>query len=841
MLLKDLAKQLNLAEDVLQSTLKALKLRAKGEDQDLSPGVMAVLKSELEDKGLVAKTVEPVKKPARKAPARKKAPAKSEDASAEKKPAKKSVKAKAEKSSSVQDQEPAIHPPEEEKAAVDLEVEAKPAVVLKPAGSEKIPHKPLVARYVDPQPAQDQEEVHPKKDLPNDLAQFEKRIEEHVTIVNGKRIIKKVVKTVLVSKRPAEAPAFIAVQPLPKRRSGSRDAHGADHRKHDDKSSSVESEALPSAPAKRDGPLEDIEIRVPVTVGELAFRIQQKANVVLKTLMGMGIFASINQNMGADIVQKVCREFGFNFIEMKTQEEQAIAVHEKEKEDPALLKSRAPVVTFMGHVDHGKTSLLDAIRKTKVVDTEHGGITQHIRAYSVKMPAGRITFLDTPGHAAFTAMRARGAHVTDLVVLVIAANEGIMPQTEEAINHARAAGVPIVVALNKSDLKDANPDMVKKQLAERDLSPEDWGGKTVVVPVSAITGQGIDTLLEMILLEAEMLQLKANPDKKAAGIVVEAHMSPGKGALATLIVQSGTIREGDMVVVGPYYGKVKAMFDDRDRNTKEAGPSVPVEILGLSAVPDAGERFFVVEDEKIARQIAQVREEKMKVDRLRATSKITLEDLMATREAGEVRELNIVLKGDVQGSVEALKGALEKVPSESKEVRIRFIHIGVGEVNPSDVILAHASKAIIIAFNVGTASTASDELEKSPVEIRRYAIIYDVVSDIKAALEGLLKPDTKRNFISRAEVRQVFKLSRSGIVAGCYVLKGRMRNRLNVDILRNNETVHTGKIGALKRFKDDVKEVGEGFECGITVDGYTAYEVGDIIEAFEIEQIARKL
>ena len=834
MLLKDLAKELNLAEDVLQSTLKSLKLRAKGEVQDLSPAVMSVLKSELEDKGLIAKKVEPEKKPAKKAPAKKVAP------SGEKKPAPKKVaKPEEEKTPDVEEAKkeevPVVKEHVPETPAVKSEVSAKSAPVDKSA------HKPQVARYVEPPTEEEKVAAAQKLDLPNELAQFEKRTEEHVSIVNGKRIIKKVVRTVLVTKKPAEAPAFIAVQPLPKRRPASRDGHGVDHKRHDDKTATSAADAGPQAPAKRDGPLQDIEIRVPVTVGELAFKLQQKANIVLKTLMGMGIFASINQNLGADIVQKVCQEFGFNLIEMKSQEEQAIAVHEKEKEDPALLKPRAPVVTFMGHVDHGKTSLLDAIRKTKVVDTEHGGITQHIRAYSVKLPKGDITFLDTPGHAAFTAMRARGAHVTDLVVLVIAANEGIMPQTEEAINHARAAGVSIVVALNKSDLKDANPDMVKKQLMEHDLTPEDWGGKTVVVPVSAVTGQGIDNLLDMILLEAEMLQLRANPDKKSAGIVVEAHMSPGKGALATLIVQSGTLHEGDMVVVGPYYGKVKALFDDHDRHVKEAGPSMPVEILGLSAVPDAGERFFVVEDEKVARQIALVREEKLKADRLRSTSKITLEDLLATRQAGEVRDLNIVLKGDVQGSVEALKGALEKVPSESKEVRIKFIHVGVGEVNPSDVILAHASKAIIISFNVGTASTATDELEKSPVEIRRYTVIYDIVSDVKAALEGLLKPDTKRIFLARAEVRQVFKLSKSGIVAGCYILKGRMRNRLSVDIIRNSVTVHTGKIGVLKRFKDDVKEVGEGFECGISVDGYTAYEVGDIIEAFEVEEIARKL
>ena len=371
--------------------------------------------------------------------------------------------------------------------------------------------------------------------------------------------------------------------------------------------------------------------------------------------------------------------------------------------------------------------------------------------------------------------------------------------------------------------------------------PEDWGGKTVVAPVSAVTGQGIDNLLEMILLESEILELKANPNKKAAGIVVEAHLSPGRGAVATLIVQSGTLKESDVVVFGPYYGKAKAMFDDHQRHVKEAGPSTPVEILGLSAVPEAGEKFFVVENEKVAREISEMRMEKFKADRLKDNNKITLEELLAQKKAGEVQDLNIVLKGDVQGSVEALRQALAKVPSTNKEVNVKFIHSGVGDVNASDVILAHVSKAIIIAFNVGSNADANAEIEKSPVDVRRYNIIYDAVNDVKAALEGLLKPDTKRHFVARAEVRQVFNLTKSGLVAGCFILKGRMRQKMDVDVIRNGETVHSSKISALKRFKDDVKEVGEGFECGISVDKFDGYQVGDIIEAFQIEEIARKL
>jgi len=827
MVVKDLAKELNLSEELIISTLKALKLRAKGEAQELSPAVTTVLKAELESKGLIPKQ-EPEKKPVKKAAPKKPAQPKEKPDESKEKPAKK-------KKEPVKDTR--------RESAIIIDPGYAPEVLAKKAAAVKIelPEKPVEKPV--PDPVDNEVKQEPAKVLPNELAQFEHPVPKAPTDAGHKTVVKKVVKKIVTVKRsPADAPAFVAVQPLPKRRPSSRDDRGRhDTKAPSDHSVSTEAAQAAAVPAKRDGPLTDIEIKVPLTVGDLAFKLQQKANIVLKTLMGMKIFAHINQNLGADIVSKICEEFGFRLVEVKSQEEQALATNVKEEEDPALLRPRAPVVTFMGHVDHGKTSLLDAIRKTKVVDTEHGGITQHIRAYSVTLPKGKITFLDTPGHAAFTAMRARGAHVTDLVVLVVAANEGIMPQTEEAIDHARAAKVPLVVALNKIDLKDADIDMVKKQLMEHDLSPEDWGGKTVVVPVSAMTGQGIDDLLDMILLESEMLQLKANPDKHAAGIVVEAHLSPGKGALATLIVQSGTLKEGDIIVMGPHYGKIKAMFDDHQRHLSEAGPSTPVEILGLPAVPAAGERFIVLDSEKLAREITSVREEKVKAERLRETTKITLEDMLAKTSAEEVRELNIVLKADVQGSVEALKGALLKVPSENKEVAIRFIHSGVGEVNPSDVILAHVSKAIIIAFNVGTSATANEELEHSPVDIRRYNVIYDIVNDVKTALEGMLKPDTKRLFIARAEVRQVFNLSRSGIVAGCFILKGRMRPRLNVDLMRNGETVITSKIVTLKRFKDDVKEVGEGFECGIALDRFNDYQPGDIIEAFEIQNIARTL
>ncbi len=585
--------------------------------------------------------------------------------------------------------------------------------------------------------------------------------------------------------------------------------------------------------------LRELEIKVPIAVKDFAVKVQQKTSSVLKKLIQMGIFAHINQNIDEDVVKVLAGEFGYTLTKLKTQEEQLIETHHIEEEDPALLKTRAPVVTFMGHVDHGKTSLLDQIRKSRVADQEHGGITQHIGAYSVTLSKGRITFLDTPGHEAFTAMRARGAHITDLIVLVIAADEGVMPQTDEAIDHARAANVPIVVAVNKIDKKTADIDRVKKQLAERNLNPEDWGGKTVVVGVSALTGEGIEPLLEMILLEAELLELKANALKRASGIIVEAHLSKGKGAVASLIVQSGTLRLNDVIVVGPCYGKIKAMFDDMERPIKEAGPSSPVEILGLPHVPEAGERFYVVEDEKTAKEITTTRQELLKNEKLKSSQKITLEDLYSQIQAGKIKELNVILKADVQGSLEALKDSLGKIPSV--EVKLKFIHTGVGDINASDVILAIASNAIIIGFHIEADQRAQKELEKQFVDVRLYRIIYDAVNDVKKALEGLLEPKKKRRFLSRIDVKQVFKLSKAGIVAGCYVTKGKVNRKANVDVIRNGELIYTGTITSLKRFKDDVREVSEGFECGVTIQGFDQYQPGDVLEAFDLETIARTL
>jgi translation initiation factor IF-2 len=676
-----------------------------------------------------------------------------------------------------------------------------------------------------------------------------------------KKIVKRIVKKKAVKKEESVSPEivseipkkkvapapFVTLKPLVKkrkRRPGAIEGVSFEQRSDERTSDQITEQVSPSSVEKVstqvvEPPLKELEIKVPITVKDFAVKIQQKPSIVLMKLMQMGIMANINLNLDEDIVRKLAAEFGFKLLEVKTQEQQVIDFHKEEEEDSNLLKPRAPVVTFMGHVDHGKTSLLDKIRKSKLADSEHGGITQHIGAYSVPVRKGKITFLDTPGHEAFTAMRARGAHITDLVVVVIAADEGIMPQTEEAIDHAQAAEVPIVIALNKIDSRNADIDRVKKQLQDRGLTPEDWGGKTITVGVSAMTGEGIDQLLEMILLESELLELQANPDKNASGIVVEAHLSRGKGAVADLIVQSGTLKEGDHLVVGPYYGRVKAMLDDHEKNLQLAGPATPVEVLGLPGVPEAGEIFYVVDDEKQAKEIATRRQEILKKEKLGSQQKLTLEDLQSQILEGKIKELNVIIKADVQGSLEALKDSLAKIPSQ--EVKLRFIHTGVGDVNLSDVLLAVASKAVIICFHTGIEVKARAELDKFPVDVRKYRIIYDAVNDIRNALEGMLAPKIKKKFLGRVEIREVFKLSRSGIVAGCFVQKGKVHRKAHMDIVRNGEVAYSGKISSLKRFKDDVKDVSEGMECGITIEGYDKIQAGDIIEAYDLEEIARKL
>jgi len=582
----------------------------------------------------------------------------------------------------------------------------------------------------------------------------------------------------------------------------------------------------------------EIELQLPVTVKDLAIKLQEKPSTLIKHLMNMGVMAGINQSLDEATAGKLCVKYNCVIKKALDAEEIALLKH-KEGDAPADLLVRSPIVTFMGHVDHGKTSLLDAIRKTKVAEGEHGGITQHIGAYRVRLPGGEITFLDTPGHEAFTAMRARGASITDIVVLVVAADDGIMPQTQEAIDHARAAGVPIIVAINKMDKPQANLDMVKKQLSEASLLAEDWGGKTITVPVSAKTGSGIDNLLEMILLQAEVMELKANPRRLAHGVVVEAKMAKGRGPVVTLLVQNGTLHLNQNIIVGNLYGKVRAMLDDRSQAVTAAAPSMPVEVLGISGIPAAGDQFFVIEDDKQAKDLAEARADKERLQQIKTVKRVNLEGLYAQITAGEIKELKLVIKADVQGSLEAIKDTLSRL--NVSEIKIEIIHSGVGNINTSDVILAVASDALILGFNVTADEPAKELIAKEGIDVKIYNIIYELANDIKAAVEGMLEPKLKKVFLGRAEVRKMFKLSKSGLIAGCFVTKGKINRNSMVTVMRNGQPAFEGKLSSLKRFKDDVRDVAEGFECGMSVAGFDQLMEGDIIEAYTIEKIARKI
>jgi translation initiation factor IF-2 len=584
--------------------------------------------------------------------------------------------------------------------------------------------------------------------------------------------------------------------------------------------------------------LKELELNFPINVKDLSVKLQEKPSAVIKALMSFGVMAGINQQLDEAAIAKVCQKYGFKIKKAAGLEEAALSAHE-ESDAPQDLLPRPPIVTFMGHVDHGKTSLLDAIRKTKVAESEHGGITQHIGAYRVILPAGEITFLDTPGHEAFSAMRARGAKATDIVVLVVAADDGIMPQTEEAIDHARAAGVSLIVAINKVDKPQADLDRVKKQLQKTGLAAEDWGGKTITCPVSAKTGQGIDNLLEMILLEAQMLELKANPKRQARGVVIEARMEKGRGPVSTLLVQNGTLHLNSHIIVGRYYGKVRAMFDDRGRSITVAGPSCPAEVLGITGLPEAGEQFFVVADEKKAKEISAERIERGKAQQIRQIQHISLEELHARIAQGKLKELKIVIKSDVQGSLEAIKDTLAKL--NVAEIKLEVIHAGVGNINSSDVILAAASDALVLGFNVTQDERAREISAEEGIEVKSYNIIYELANDIKLAVEGMLEPKTRRVFSGKAEIKKVFRLSRSGTVAGCMVSKGKINRVSLVNILRNGEVIFEGKLSSLKRFKDDVRDVQEGYECGMAFAGFDQMLEGDVVEAYEIEKIARKL
>ena len=579
-----------------------------------------------------------------------------------------------------------------------------------------------------------------------------------------------------------------------------------------------------------------IKISETISVGELAKRMGIKANDLIKSLMKMGMMVTINHTLDYDTATILTSEYGYEIENMAVDLDE---IHESAPDAPEELVKRPPVVTIMGHVDHGKTSLLDAIREANVIAGEAGGITQHIGAYDVELNGRKITFLDTPGHEAFTAMRARGAKVTDIVILVVAADDGVMPQTREAINHSKAAGVPIIVAINKIDKPEAKSERVKQELMEFGLVASEWGGDATLVEVSAKKRINLDGLLEMVLLQADIMELKANPNKQAKGTIVEAKLDRGRGPVATVLVQEGTLKNGDYCVVGVHSGRVRAIHNDRGEKVSEAGPSMPVEVIGLSGVPDAGDIFVSLKDEKQAKEIATLRQIKQREIEMAKHSKVTLEDLYKQIQSGDVKDLNVIVKGDVQGSVEVVAESLRKLSTDA--VRLNVIHSGVGAITESDVNLAAASNTIIIGFNVRPEVKAQAMAEKEGVDIRLYSIIYDAVEDVKKAMEGLLEPTLKEKYLGRAEIREVFSVPKVGNIAGCYVNDGKMARNAQIRLLRDNVVVYEGKLNSLRRIKDDVKEVVSGYECGIGLENYNDIKIGDIIEAFEIEKVATKL
>lgn len=677
---------------------------------------------------------------------------------------------------------------------------------------------------------EEHEEVSPPVSGKETLVEKEIFEEEEISIPDRFKKEIEVEKVEKIKVRPGMQKAFQAIKKIEPKKWIEPKLFKKPKEKH----KKLEPAVLPpiTAPRKK-----SIKLEEGTTVKEFAELIGQKVSDVIKKFMELGYMPTINQPVDMDAAMLVAESFG---IKVETVTAEQIDVIEEVVEDASQLVPRPPVITIMGHVDHGKTSLLDAIRQTKVTETEAGGITQHIGAYKVSYQGKEITFLDTPGHEAFTTLRARGAKVTDIVVLVVAADDGVMPQTIEAIDHARAANVPIIVAINKIDKPEANPTRVKTELAEHNVVPEEWGGQNIFVEVSAKKKIGIENLLEMILLQAEIMELKANPNRHARGTIIEAKLDKGRGPVATVLIQSGTLRVGDAFVAGTASGKVRALIDDTGRKINEAGPSTPVEIIGFSEVPNAGDVFVCVEDEKKARQIALARLQKQRLAEIKKQKKLTLDELYSRIKEGQIKELGIVLKGDVQGSIEALKSAFEGITHP--EVKVRVIHSAVGGINESDVMLAAASNAIVIGFNVRPELKASQLAEKEGVDIRLYNIIYDAIEDLKKAIEGMLEPTLKEKILGRAEVRQIFQVSRIGTIAGCYVLDGYIsRASDGIRVIRNNIVIYEGKISSLKRFKEDVREVQTGYECGLTIENFNDIKVGDILENYVIEKIAAKL
>ncbi len=720
-----------------------------------------------------------------------------------KKEAHKKIVTKAAEKKAVKEKKPAVKAPAKTKAPAKVKPHEKQAIAeVKPVAEVKAPApKPAVTVALKVVPA-----APVKKETPPAVPIIEKKPEP-------KPVERKVPEAPKPQAAPvAEAPKAKVEVPVPK----------------------APQPVVPPPPVK---PV--VEIRFPITVGDLAQKMSRRIPEVIKALMGIGIFANVNQLLNEEIVYAAGEALG---IEIRKKADEAKEIIESGgEEDSAKLKPRPPVVTMMGHVDHGKTSLLDAIRSTNVAAKEKGFITQHIGAYGVDIPGkGHVTFLDTPGHEAFTAMRARGANVTDVVVLVVAADDGVMPQTIEAIDHAREAGCPIVVAMNKIDLPVANPAKVMGELQKIGLVPEEWGGKTIVVKVSAKTGKGIEDLLGMLLLEAEVLELKANPDRLAVGVVIESHISKGSGPVASVIVQKGTLRLGDIVVAGQYTGRIRAMKNDRAKTVREAGPAYAVELSGLNGVPEAGETVYAVADEKTAKMITEQKILELRERQMRGAKKhMSLESLYSKLSEGNFKELKIILKADMQGSIEALTQSLDKISSE--KCRLHVIHGIVGGINESDVMLAAASDAIIIGFHVKADPKAQVLAEKEGVDIHYYSIIYEAVEKIRKAMEGILEPDLKEVVEGKTKVRQIFKSSRVGNIGGAIVIKGRITRQHRVRLVRDNVVIFDGKLSSLKRFKDDVKDVAEGYECGVALEGFNDLREGDLLESYRIDKFAAKL
>ncbi len=692
------------------------------------------------------------------------------------------------------------------------------------APSEKAPAKAPAAKRAAPSKAPQKAEAAPARVKSKEKeAQKEEKAREKVTpSKKGERVS--------APDAAAEAKAGKPVQPQKVR----------------DAEIEEEKEA-PSGPLKKAAPQETVPAEQPprprkirlgesITVKELSEKLSLKAAEVIKDLMKMGHFTTINQTIGYQTASDVCE---LHQCEVEVTHDSLENILIQRDDAPEDLKPRSPVVTIMGHVDHGKTRLLDTIRKANVMEKEAGGITQHIGAYSASTEKGACVFLDTPGHEAFTAMRARGAEVTDIVVLVVAADDGVMPQTREAISHARAAEVPIMVAVNKIDLPNANPDRVKQQLSEHDLIPEDWGGNTVFCSVSAKQGEGIGDLLELIILQADLMELKANPDRDAVGVIIEAKLEKGRGPVATVLIQRGTLRVGNNFVTGIWSGKVRALLDDRGQKLKFAGPSTPVEVLGFAGVPKAGDEFIVVSDDRVGREISARRQRRDRLASLLTTSRISLDNFMANVNEGKAKELNLILRTDVQGSIEALRESLLKLGNE--EVGVRILHGSTGGITESDIMLAAASSAVIVGFNVRPTRGANEAAKREKVDIRLYSVIYDAIAEVKSALEGILEPITKETIIGHAEVRQTFNIPGVGTICGSYITDGNAARGSLVRLIRDNVVIYTGRISSLRRFKDDVSEVQQGYECGIGIENFNDVKEGDVIEPFVTEEVARTL